>query len=115
MSDHTITIPADLDISTAGRWTPAVLRKYANRLYESDGGFYGAAALFHGLADEIERQAPREPGWYHIEYEKLGDRRQSVYWWDGHGWFVGQFPGAKHADFGDDATITPVTIGRADS
>lgn len=113
MADYEITLPAGL----GGDWQPGQLRCAAKALREAPLNLNtcGVYVLLDGLADEIERQAPREPGWYHIEYEKLGDRRQSVYWWDGHGWFVGQFPGARHADFGDDATITPVTIGRADS
>lgn len=103
MSDpNTITIPADLN----GEWTgPQMLRDYAGACL-SEPGKGGAAAILRWLADEIERQAPRPEGWYHVK-DSNGER---VLWWYGTGWSYYADRGDKtSAD--DDATITPVTIG----
>ena len=104
--ENTITIPADL----GGGWTPSNLRNAAK-----PGGLnrHGVGRLLERLADEIERQAPRPEGWYHVK----DGAWERVLWWDGDE-FV-QRPG----DYGfgatvpvpSDATITPVTIGRAES
>ena len=101
--ENTITIPADL----WAQWTTRELRDYATSL---DREHHGGAVVFRRLADEIERQAPRPEGWYHVKHE---DER--ILWWspDDGEWSYNS-RGDDYASVHQHATITPVTIGRAD-
>ena len=109
-SENTITIPAGLN----GDWTAEGLRKYADFMVRPDALTpYTAAEVLRFLADEIERQAPRPEGWYHVK----DGAWERVLWWDGDEFAVrpGDYGFGVTVPVPHDATITPVTIGRAES
>ena len=119
MSDHTITIPADLWGNAIGV-TPVSLRNYAKALTGEriDPGSINCShvagrVLLERLADEIERQAPRAEGWYSIRTSPDAKQRL-LRWWDGAKWR--HFPDGELSGIATDrSVIEPVTIGRADS
>jgi hypothetical protein len=113
MTDRTITIPANL----WGHFRRAEeLRAYVSfvRARDNQPNTCAAAILEH-IADEIEKQAPREPGWYHVRDKQTGTDVMAVLWWDGEQWWreVTAVGGVRHylANPGDEVEITPVTIG----
>ena len=112
MSENTITIPADL----WDHWNPDELRGAADTALR-DGERRVTARLLRRLADEIERQAPREPGWYSVRYDDFGGAasERSLYHWHDNDWWI-DAADSMRVKIGTSAMIEgPFTIGRADS
>ena len=111
-SENTITIPADLWGVTYRKWSPDTLRNSAEAARGKGLAF--TADLLGRLADEIERQAPRPEGWYFIHG---GDRASGkFYHWNGKNWAPTESRlYSEPVALPPHATITPVTIGRAES
>ena len=110
MSKNTVTIPADFGGSIFLP-TPNSLRDYADTLDGNCTHRAGAAVLRY-LADEIERQAPRAEGWYHVRHHNGVEK---VLHWDGQHWnrAIGGGIVAVHEGTDPRDEITPVTIGGA--
>lgn len=123
MSDHTITIPADLWGNAIGA-TPVSLRNYAKALTGEriDPGSINCShvagrVLLERLADEIERQAPRAEGWYRIRHGDTGGPGSEwrLLYWNGSEWLFRERESMRCVIHEEAAEIEPVTIGRADS
>lgn len=112
MTDRTITIPADLREG----FTPADIREIAASVVPHPAGdpeerrmARQTKRVLGWLADEIEKQTPREPGWYHVRSHNPPEER--VLWWNGRVWVRDPRQPIGTEEYVSNATITRVTIG----